>query len=148
METSLPQTVAKKKRVLPQWMLANQQHAHTTTVSPHKKQKRRNIIDSFYGLPMKSRVPLQDQRKHRSKESQEDTDKRLRKKWEYAQRTRSIANESADNREARLSDQRQRNQQKGTNDESVDHRESCLSDQRQRHLERFINQSEAQRQDI
>ena len=44
METSLPETVAKKKRVLPQWMLesGNQQHADTTTVSSHKKQKERH----------------------------------------------------------------------------------------------------------
>uniref|UniRef100_A0A1X7UL43 Uncharacterized protein n=1 Tax=Amphimedon queenslandica TaxID=400682 RepID=A0A1X7UL43_AMPQE len=102
---------------------ANQQQAHTTTVSSHKKQKRRDIIDSFYGLPIKRRVPLQDlsnnnerrleylkekQREHRSKESQEDKTKRLRKMREYAQRARSIHNESADHREARLSDQKQK----------------------------------------
>uniref|UniRef100_A0A1X7VKZ0 Uncharacterized protein n=1 Tax=Amphimedon queenslandica TaxID=400682 RepID=A0A1X7VKZ0_AMPQE len=36
---------------------ANQQHAHTTTVSSHKK---RDIKDSFCGPPIKRRVPLQD----------------------------------------------------------------------------------------
>uniref|UniRef100_A0A1X7U991 Uncharacterized protein n=1 Tax=Amphimedon queenslandica TaxID=400682 RepID=A0A1X7U991_AMPQE len=122
MATSLPATVAKK-RVLPHWMLiasANPQHAHTTVLSL-KKQKKRDIIDSFFGPPtIKHRIPLQDvsnnerrridylkekQREHRCNESQ-DKAERLRNMREYAQRARSIHNESADHREGRLDDQR------------------------------------------
>uniref|UniRef100_A0A1X7VYF1 Uncharacterized protein n=1 Tax=Amphimedon queenslandica TaxID=400682 RepID=A0A1X7VYF1_AMPQE len=162
METSLPETVAKKKRFLPQWMLAstNQQHAHTTTTSSHKKQKRRDIIDTFYGPPaMKRRVPLQDvinnkkrcidylkekQNEHRAKECQEDKAKRLRKMQEYAQRARSITNESADHREECLSDQRHRNQQR-ISTESMAQREERLLDLRERDHERRASESEEQR---
>uniref|UniRef100_A0A1X7UBB0 STPR domain-containing protein n=1 Tax=Amphimedon queenslandica TaxID=400682 RepID=A0A1X7UBB0_AMPQE len=163
METSLPKTVAKTMRVLPRWMLesTNQQQAHTTTVSSHKKQKRRDIIDSFYGPPIKHRVPLQDlsnnkkrrleylkekQREHRSKESQEDKIKRLRKMREYAQRARSIHNESADHREARLSDQRHRSQRR-VNNESEAQRQERLADLSERSQQQCASESEAEREE-